>query len=1511
MKKGLRIAGIILGIIIVLLLGAMVALQHPKVQGAIARKAIGKLQEKIDGEISFSELSVTPFDAVVLKDVVILDTRPEALKDTLASVGHLSGQFSLRGLIKGNAFLLRRAKIQDAQFNLVIEKKEDGKGTTNVQEVFRLKSNGEKKDGWGDIMRAGLIDVENFRFTMTIPELAKRGREGCINWGDLDLVANLSANRIRVKDGYVSADVQHLDMLEKSGFHLEEASAKVNVGKGRVDMDGLVLKDASSDLHFNHFNLVGPLSDYNDFIEKVRIEAEIAPSLLSFATVKYFAPGSDFITFTPQLEGNFNGTVSNFTVTDLRFNETLSGVRGTVNGSLKGLPQIFDSTLDFKVKNLIFSMTSLERFLQTFSPDLKLGLDKFAKNELFDFNGRVSGPFTKMDVSGDAVCRAGHADADLQIRNLPGNEKPIEIGGSLGTTNLDIGRIIGNNLVHQLTARANVEATLGKPLRADVLQVNASRLNLKGYDYSGIEFNGTYDGKTFDGNLVSKDPNLKLWMNGGFSNSDVSGNTAYNAHLFLAKADLSALGLDSRETSGITGIVHADFKQTKEEDLIGEITVDNLTLQDDSGLHDLGTVSVSAYSNPQKKRHQFNFNSSFASGSYNGGESILTFIDALQELTVRKELSALTAGNKQTSLANTDYELNLNIKDASVMLAFISPDISIADGSYVRLKATKEGRLYCFARSAKVVYGQNTVRNLVVDVDNLTGGLNGTVKASQIRVGGMDLRSNNCRLQAIDNKININYTFAGGLDQDMRGNLLLDGTVSNEDGNAEISAQVLPSVIIFKGENWMLTSDLITYNPKGLKVKNLNASSQQQTISLDGGYSTVVKDTLRVGLDRFDISILNHFLMDGKLDLVGRASGEATVLSGEKGFSGLVAGLVSEQTFIAGQGAGDISLSSEWNTELKRFDASLHNDYYGQRNFEALGYFTPSTKELEADLEIKSFNLSYFAPILESVFSEFSGLLSGSIRAYGTTDNIHIQSNDTYLSAGRMTVGFTNVPYYVEGPVSVTDEGLFFNDIEVRDGHGGRGNIGGGIMFGGFKDIRLDTHLQLNRIKALNIKPGQNKSFYGDIAATGRVDITGPFNDILLDIEGTTTGEGNLHIPIGSSSSDSADNLLTFVQEEDEDEDADDEEELVAETQVSNGRSSLTVKLRVKATPDVTAFIDIGDNSLAGEGNGTIDIESRSPDNVFTINGDYTLSSGNFHFSAMNLVSRDFELRDGSTIRFNGDIMNSDLDIDGLYTTKTSLSNLLADSTSTRRTVNCGIHITDKLRNPKIELSIDVPDLDPTTQAMVQAALNTDDKMQKQFLYLLIAGTFLPSEESGITTGGSSMLYSNVTSIMAGQLNNIFQKLDIPLDLGFNYQPNDKGNDLLDVALSTQLFNNRVIVNGTIGSRRGTGTTTGGDVTGDLDVEIKVNQDGSLRAKLFSHSADLYTSYLDNSQRNGAGITYQREFRTFGQFVRDVFSTREKRRERQLKEASDTSSVTILIDSTGHSRPLIPTDDDE
>ena len=185
-------------------------------------------------------------------------------------------------------------------------------------------------------------------------------------------------------------------------------------------------------------------------------------------------------------------------------------------------------------------------------------------------------------------------------------------------------------------------------------------------------------------------------------------------------------------------------------------------------------------------------------------------------------------------------------------------------------------------------------------------------------------------------------------------------------------------------------------------------------------------------------------------------------------------------------------------------------------------------------------------------------------------------------------------------------------------------------------------------------------------------------------------------------------------------------------------------------------------------------------------------------------------------------------------------------------------------------------------------------------MYLLLAGNFLPAEESGITTGGTDALFSNVSSIMSNQINNIFQKLNIPLDMGLNYQTTQTGSNLFDVALSTQLFNNRVIVNGTVGNKQMLGGTTTNEVAGDIDIEIKLNRSGSLRVKLFSHSADIYTSYLDNSQRHGGGFSYQRDFNSFLHLLKMIFTKREKREEMARQEVLDMARTTVLqVDREG------------
>ena len=513
----------------------------------------------------------------------------------------------------------------------------------------------------------------------------------------------------------------------------------------------------------------------------------------------------------------------------------------------------------------------------------------------------------------------------------------------------------------------------------------------------------------------------------------------------------------------------------------------------------------------------------------------------------------------------------------------------------------------------------------------------------------------------------------------------------------------------------------------------------------------------------------------------------------------------------------------------------------------------------------------------------------------GPLDDLTISSEGTRLENALLKVAYTNVPYYADGAFHINDEGVFFDDISIRDSQNGTGTVTGSINWDRFRDISFDTKIKVNEIEGINVTEEMADAFYGNIFATGNVSITGPVNSILLSVDAVTAKQGQLHIPVsGLGTSTSRTNLLKFKEPEKKIY-IDPYMAMMRRIEINEAQESdFRVNLRVNASQDVEAFVEIDKatgNVLSGRGNGLVELEIG--DDLFNINGEYTLTGGNYRFAALGLVSKDFQIQPDSKITFGGDIMESTLDITAEYATKASLGTLLADSTSVgnRRDIICELGITDKLKNPRLSFNIEIPDLDPMIKSRVESALSTEDKVQKQFLSLLVTNNFLPEEQSGIVNNSSSL----VTEAIANQLNNIFEKLDIPVDLGLKYQSNDRGTDIFDVAVSTQLFNNRVVVNGNIGNKQ-TGTSAQTDVVGDLDIEIKIDRSGSVRLNIFSHSADQYTNYLDNSQRNGVGLTYQTEFNNFGQFVRNIFRSKAKRQEvRQAEEEALLNAERVEI----------------
>ena len=1395
-------------------------------------------------------------------------------QDTVFFARNLTAKFSLKGLFnKDNPFNIKSVNVSDGMFALVTD--QDGK--SNLTHIF-----GETEDPQPPVLNfeasINKVNIENFRFKMINlnPDLPEYSGQG-INWADLDLVANLEAKNLKVHDGIIYGTVDHLSADEKSGYSVYDLSADAKIGNALAEITDIKMKDRWSDISMPKFSMSGPLSDYADFTDKISLDAQIGRSHLDFKTLAGFAGSLESMPLALDIvSAHGRGPVNDMVFDNATITES-SGVRTSLSGRLAGLTGPEEISVGFDVKNVDFTVPQLQALLDKVLGKNAPNIRQYGGGETFKLTAKGSGTLSNLDADVSLSSGSGLLSAVGNVSGLSGNS-PMRVRANIDTKDLDIGKLLGIDQVHQLTLHTSANATLGSSsphVTIDTLGI--SRLNALGYDYTDIAAVGELADNAFNGRIVCGDPNLHFLFQGMASLAPQDQNALYKFYLNLAYADLNALNIDKRGASKASMVLNANYMRIPQGDLIGTADITDLYLENDYGNYDIGDVSIS--SQTANDLHRVNVKSGFADASYISNRSIAKLPDAIIAAAGKKAFPAAFEGS-DAEWDSAQYNLDVDVHKAYDLLSFILPGLYIAEGSTIDLDIDKDGILNATVKSQRIAFEDKYIKDVNLTLNNLDDMVSGQFISNETAIGGFTLNNTAITMGMLNDTLDVRLSYHNPGETLSGGELgLLGAFRRTEDGKFAIDATTQPSIISEGGTDWRIMPASISYDNGDVRIGKLVVDGEDQFLTLDGGISKTNADTLVLGLDSFNLGVIGQ-LLNGAMDFGGRATGQAVLTSPLEGEMGLIMNIVSDSTTLNGVPLGQLKLASNWNEENSSIDATISTLLNDATPLDARASYTPSSKNLNAQVVLDGFNLAYFDGLAPDVFSEMGGRVHGIISLSGTPDNLSISGEDTFLNGVRLRVAYTNVPYFLSGPFQISDTGVTFNDVTLRDSSNGTGRVRGGLYYDHLKNLRMNMRFIVDNIQAFNTTYSDDSPVYGQLNASGNVSITGPFDHLTLSVDATTGRAGRFHVALGNASSQTDNKLLVF-KEVKEDVWVDPYERLYRNyehVQKTTGGSSLDVRLNVNVTPETELMLELdkeGSSSITCVGQGATAIDVRN--NNFSINGDYTINNGLCHLGLLGVATRDFDIKDGSSIKFNGDVMDSDLDINAVYTTKASLSGLIADTTSvgSRRTVECTLNIFDKLRNPQLKFAIDIPDIDPITRASVESALNTEDKVQKQFVALLVGNSFVPDEQSGIVNT-SSMLYSNVAGIMANQLSNIFQQLNIPLDLGLKYQPNEGGKDIFDVAISTELFNNRVVVNGAIGNRMYQSSNTNSDLAGDLDIEVKLDRSGAWRLTLFSHSVDQYTNYLDDSQRNGIGMAYQKEFNTFRELWNNIFHSKKK-----------------------------------
>lgn len=1467
---------------------AYIALQIPAFQTFVGKKVLNSLNENIKGDINFDNLYLVLFNKVIINNASIQSSDG----DTLFQSERIALSFNPATLL-GEEININSLLVKNGYFKLHT----DSLGVSNLSKVFVSEVSDNEKvieehidtleqtESQNATLCLSLkkLTIENFAFQMINEKATPLNYDShLIDWNDLDVSdININANRIRFCDS-LTANISDITLKEKSGFNLKSLTGNLIYNSKGVRIDNLKIQDDFSNIRTKYFSMgFTSAEDFNDFLNRVELGIDMDNTYFDFNTLSFFAPGLEKNKLKLYASGEMVGTISNLQSKSIKARSWSGESQLEIAASMIGLPKADETMVSFNIKNCKTTTNDIAKIVGSLSnrgPNKAIA--KLAPNQTFTFNGSLDGFFEDFVAYGDLTSDIGSVHIDMLMTNNA-KSKLFNFLGNLSSNRFDLGKFLNINQLGELTMNTSISAVTSpiatrSSLNIDTIAIES--LNFNNYDYSNISGMGKLANSEFNGLIKSEDENLQFLFHGLLNVSKRSQISNYNFNLWLSHADLHALNFDKRDTSIVSFRTSAKLRHSKDGSLSGNVDISNLSLTNHIKEHKIGKINLGFTS--KEGHYTMKLSSPLADARYSGDKPITTFVSDIQKLTLNKELNLLTNVPKFDAKIGNNYSLNLSTGDIGLISTFFISDLYIAPNSSVSLKVKDDDQINLKLKSDLIALKNNIIDKLEIEINNPQENILAEVNSELLRIGGITLNNNIIGLNIDDNKLKLGYQFSNKDVYNNRGDINVEAEILDtltSEYNYLIDTKL--SEINLQGESWKINPSTIKIKENYIDVDNLFLNNNNQNVKVDGVISTSSSDSLYVNINELNLNILNTILTSmPEAKIEGEINGNAT-LFGLLGEMGILLDIDGDDISMFSKPFGDLDIDTSLDRDANRFNISLLNSLDGRNPISAKGYFSNSDKRLDIKSKFDKFSIDYFKPLALSVFSDLRGELSGDIDIYGKLSELELKSDNGYLSNTGLTIDFTNVPYTLNGPFTIDEKGIHFNNIEIVDPFGNKGTVGGGVELNHFKNIEFNTRINVTNSLVLDNNETISPSFYGRAFGTGRARIVGPLSKLLLDVNVSTDNNTVLHVPL-SGSTQTSQSLLTFVNVDEIKDKSNPLDSILNLNNAPKNSSELEIRIKANATPQAEVRLEINKDAgdiINARGSGIVDVVINESKGIFDIKGDYTIDEGSYNFVFMGLASKEFTVNPGGVIKFNGDIMDSDLNLTANYRTKASIEILIAESSAvgTRRNVDCGITATGKLSNPTLKFSIDIPDLDPTTKARVESALNTEDKVLKQVIALLLSGGFLPDEQSGIINN-TTLLYSNASEIIANQVNTIFRQLDIPLDLSFNYQPGENQRDIFDVALSAQLFNNRVTINGNIGNKEYL-TNTGSDLAGDIDVEIKIDKNGKFRVTLFSHSADQFSNYLDQTQRNGVGLVYQEEFDTFGELFRKIFWSKERR----------------------------------
>lgn len=1485
-----------------------IALSIPYVEKKIKNEVENFAGDYLSTKVIIGDLEVYPFNEVRLHNLTVKDKNGKVC----LHVETLGAGITLWRLIFKGEIEITYGEISGMDANIYQSSENAPLNIQFIIDAFKPKDKNKPPAQFDLKLHNIVIRKSSIRFNRTYLPDKKDGSFDQNHIYISDLKADITVPVF--KNNNFKIDCRRFSFNEKSGFDLEDLSFVTRITDKSISVDNLCIKLPGTKITPSNLSL--------SFDNYSAIANALKTGNHQFIITKNTVDPQDFACFLPML-----GRIGNPFTLDLDVNGNLNQVNISafhLFNDAKGL----DISLKAKGYDLLkdhgreIDISALEctvdyENLPQSSKQLLLALhDKISEytsrigSAHFILHGKYSEPQKRLTADIDIDSNIGNISADIES-GIDINKKVNlrNIRANLTGEDINLGKLLDNSKLGLLSVNLDGEiSSLDKNCDAS-LNVDISSIMFNGKSFDNITANLNKDKNLYNAVLDVDDEDYNFNIDAEYSNA--GEESTLNLTADIVNANLSSLQLASPLLRyNYSGVIKADISGNDINNLSGSVSISNLNLYSKEKKLKLDRVDLfcdQISDNNRKITLENDWLTLSVSGMFRYADIVPVLNNELAQV-----FPALLKPVKKEYLSPINMDYTLKLYPTETPYKFF--DIKYYPLSDVVIYGLFDSEMQRYTLSASAPFIKKgdgkVIRGGKLEVSTDHQHLN--TDLSLILPVKNGVAPIGISMNAFNNSASADFTWDLQSDKKIKGGLRLNGTLHRNEltSKPDIDLEIQKSEFYLKEDKWNIDPVKIKYDGSTLDVGNMKVWHDCQFIDINGKVSDNPEDKITVELASIDVDYIFNFLNINYVTFGGMATGK--VVGSELLTSSPKAS--TEYLYIKDLSyndavIGDGDITGTWINKDKKVSILADIKENGQQRAHVDGGIWVTRDSLAFAVAADSINVRFLQPFMKAFCTDIEGRASGQANLYGTFKDIDLAGR-LHADTIRMRLDYTNVYYSGSDSVIINPGNIDISQFKLYDPEGNTAILSGWLKHHYFHEPTFRFTLSdAQSFLCYNTNKSLNPDWYGKIYGSGRAILNGRPGFVSLDVDMTTTVGSTFTFELNDTQVAEDYNFLSFSNREKEKLIAESEsiqlEDLSAKNEPrkdeeeSNTIFSMQLRGAVTNGTEVILVMDpkAGDK-IRATGEGALQISYNTESDDMKIYGKYILEQGNYNFSLQDLILRDFTILPESSISFNGDPLRAELNISASYRINTNLSDLdksFASDKELNRTnvpVDAILNVKGDMEHPDIFFDIEMPTLTQDVVRKVKSIISTEDLMNRQIIYLLALNRFYTPEYMGGSNGGGE-LASVASSTISSQLANMMGQLTNKVSVAPSIR-SDKGDfsDMeVDLALSSHLFNNRLLINGNFGYRdRSSSQTT---FVGDFDIEYLLSKGGNLRLKAYNHFNDQNYYLRSALTTQGVGIVYRRDFDNPFTFLK-----------RKKREETDTVPTVDEIDSSEN----LPTD---